>query len=159
MIVRPQVKLLLLIAVVLIIVAFVYMDTRSKGGIVTVGESERWARWPEKSGNSAPGTGAYIDNPAELYRTGFALEDISKKLLEQRNNLSRILNLKQQKLGQLECEVRINNVLLLCFCTNAHCSCTMLLFLHHLQTCNSINMLYARVLSHYSSVLQDSYFL
>lgn len=144
MLVRPHVKLLLLVAVVLLIVAFVYMDTRSKGSIVTVGESERWARRPEKSGNSAPGTVAYIEKPTELYRTGFALEDISKKLLEQRNNLSRILNLKQQKLGQLECEVRINNVLLLCFCTSAHCSCTILLFLHNLQTCSSINMLFAR---------------
>ncbi|KAH3834500.1 hypothetical protein DPMN_107828, partial [Dreissena polymorpha] len=41
---------------------------------------------------------------ADNYVTQPHLDDVSKVLIAQRNNISKVLNLKQQKIGQMECE-------------------------------------------------------
>lgn len=97
---RPYIRLIGVIVVVFLVLSVLLLDTRSKGeSMLKYVSSERGVAVKDSK------IVAQIEHPAELYRAGFVLEDISKKLLDQRNNLSRILNLKQQRIGQLECEV------------------------------------------------------
>lgn len=68
-----------------ILMVWLYYDTHSvDSGVIASSEA------------STAGTGADLRS----------LQAMRGVILEQRNNLSRLLNLKQQKLGQLVCEVR-----------------------------------------------------
>lgn len=96
------IRLVGVVAVVFIIGSILFMDTKSKRSVLTIVDNERRSK---AAIQNSQGLLIQVHNPHELYHEGMNLEDISRMFFEQRNNLSRILNLKQQKLGQLECEV------------------------------------------------------
>jgi hypothetical protein len=54
-------------------------------------------------------TGGLISGLSGLSSSDEALLTLAQ-VIQQRNNISRLLNLRQQKLGQLECEVLISNM-------------------------------------------------
>lgn len=55
-------------------------------------------------------------NEGNIHARSDELTETLLKLVHQRNNLSRALNLKQQKIGQMECEVRMEILLVWSFC-------------------------------------------
>jgi len=77
------------------------LDSKSGGYSILGFVSSKHSRTASKS----PEIVAEIEQPADLYSAGYILDNISRKLLAQRNNISKLLNLKQQRVGQLECEV------------------------------------------------------
>jgi len=50
------------------------------------------------------GASLHVDIDRNFQKTDDVYATLAR-LIEQRNNLSRVLNLRQQKIGQLECEV------------------------------------------------------